>query len=184
MYSPFHKPNTFTVCTSNLPNGFSLPLLSLFLPNTSYRIMHATSYDVYRPYRMTSTLLQENEKCLPKRCPHLPFSQLCHHGSSVLWRLNCTTAPSPSWLLCDDLLVADLFLLLPSRWVLWRAEWLNSSLFPVILSYSFVIAPSSPSPTLMTLDIFVSSVQLNYHASNSCATGSKEIATTGPKIGI
>lgn len=95
-YSPFHKPNTFTVCTSNLPNGFSLPLLSLFLPNTSYRIMHATSYDVYRPYRMTSTLLQENEKSLPKHCPHLPFSQLRHHSSSVLWRLNCTTAPSPS----------------------------------------------------------------------------------------
>lgn len=134
----------------------------------------------HRPCTMTSTLLQKNRKSLPKHHPHLPFSQLHCNSSSVLWQLNCTMAPPP-WLFIDDLLMADLFLLLPSKCVRWHTESLNSSPFPVILSYSFATAPSSPTP--MTPDIFVSSVQLNYHAFNSCVTGSNKITTTGPKIG-
>lgn len=81
-HSPFHKQSTFTTCTLSLPAGFFLALLSLFLPNPSQRILHATSDNASRPSTMTSTLHWD----IPLQLPHplalwWHLTSLCHQYS-------------------------------------------------------------------------------------------------------
>lgn len=81
-HSPFHKRSTLTTCTLNLLTGFFLALLSLFLPNPSQRILHATSDDASRPPTMTSTLHWVIPLQLPQPLAlwwHL--TSLCHRYS-------------------------------------------------------------------------------------------------------
>lgn len=97
-HSPFHKPNAFTVCTSTLPNGFSQPLLSLFLQNTSYRnhtlyfIRCLTSCVQWHRHfsKKTGNASQSTARiCL--------FSQPRHHSSSVLHKSSFSTTRDHRW---------------------------------------------------------------------------------------